>query len=254
MESAGDRDAQSLFNRGLDCWHVDCCHISLMHTRVAYLFFGWILLLASVGSSVASCGDDSGGTGGRGGAGGSGGVGGSGGAGGSGGVGGAGGVGGSGGSGGVGGSGGSGGVGGSGGAGGVGGAGGRGGSGGAGGAGGAGGSGGNGEPDGGMVCLSNLCGPREFCCPTSMMCCSLTDFGCCQAGDAGPMCSLISPGSCSDPNLSCQCCSSGGPLQFCVCTTTCTSDAQCTNPERPVCQRTTGQGQGFCAPSGFMCQ
>jgi hypothetical protein len=67
----------------------------------------------------------------------------------------------------------------------------------------------------------------------------------------GPVCEGGMTGSCTG-GLSCECCPAGGPTMNCLCSTPCTTDAQCTDPSRPTCQHPP-DGPGFCAPSSFTC-
>jgi len=69
--------------------------------------------------------------------------------------------------------------------------------------------------------------------------------------DAGGMCGGHFEGWCPG-GLTCECCPAGGPLQNCLCSTPCSSDADCTSGERPVCNHEAGF-VGFCAPVSFMC-
>lgn len=70
--------------------------------------------------------------------------------------------------------------------------------------------------------------------------------------DAGPRCGVSMGGSCEDGALACSCCPAGGPTMHCVCSTPCTTDADCTDAARPTCQHAPGEA-GFCAPADFTC-
>lgn len=81
-----------------------------------------------------------------------------------------------------------------------------------------------------------------------------TDTG--PAPDVGPSmdeCGGMMTGACATPGLECQCCPAGGPTQACLCSTPCASDAECTDPARPVCNTPRAGGSGFCAPRDFRC-
>jgi hypothetical protein len=69
--------------------------------------------------------------------------------------------------------------------------------------------------------------------------------------DAGPACEGGTFGSC-EGGLSCGCCPAGGPTMNCLCSTPCTTDADCTDAARPTCQHPP-DGPGFCAPAAFTC-
>jgi hypothetical protein len=73
--------------------------------------------------------------------------------------------------------------------------------------------------------------------------------------DAGPMCGGASgmiEGWC-DAGTSCECCPGGGPSQHCLCTTACTSAADCTDAARPTCEIPPGTTTGFCRPTALFC-
>jgi len=57
---------------------------------------------------------------------------------------------------------------------------------------------------------------------------------------------------CGPLGLSCGCCGVGGPQIRCLCTTSCTSDADCANPSRPFCSLFEGS-PGICTPVDFGC-
>src|SRR5262245_25723180 len=186
-----------------------------------------LLMMAAL--VAAGCGDDTGGSGGSGGAGGRDGAAGSGGSGAAGGSGGAGGVGG---------------VGGAGGAGGV---------------GGVGGSGGAG--DAGAQCdplMMDSCGPgpQRFCCPTTRMCCLVTDGGCCRRNtDGGAMRSCQPTGFCirnslTGPECGNSCCGWGEWCDFSTGTPTCRcgDGAACPMNER-CCPSLSNQCGMACAAS-----
>lgn len=75
-----------------------------------------------------------------------------------------------------------------------------------------------------------------------------------DAGDDAnaPACGGGTIGVCAR-GLSCECCPAGGPQNRCVCSTTCMSDADCTDPSRPVCQQPSPTVPGFCAPRALTC-
>ena len=55
--------------------------------------------------------------------------------------------------------------------------------------------------------------------------------------------------------LSCQCCPAGGPLSHCLCTTTCTTAADCRTPGLSRCDvDTLSGGSGLCMPDGLVCR
>ena len=73
--------------------------------------------------------------------------------------------------------------------------------------------------------------------------------------DAGPACSEMSMGSCP-AGLTCIGCPSGPIMEHYLCTTSCTSGADCTDPDRPVCNlpgTLGGGGPGLCTPMGYGC-
>jgi hypothetical protein len=74
------------------------------------------------------------------------------------------------------------------------------------------------------------------------------------AQDGGPLCEGMIRGACTGAGLSCECCPAGGPLERCLCTTPCTSDAECTDPARPHCNQESTGSAGLCTPAaGFVC-
>jgi hypothetical protein len=74
------------------------------------------------------------------------------------------------------------------------------------------------------------------------------------AGSAGaePTCGGRSAGSCLG-SATCECCPAGGPTQYCVCTTPCSSSTECLDPARPICDRPTTGGAGLCRDASFTC-
>ncbi|MBO6940070.1 MAG: hypothetical protein JJ863_34180 [Deltaproteobacteria bacterium] len=83
---------------------------------------------------------------------------------------------------------------------------------------------------------------------------SLDDGG--PEGDMGPVCSEMNPsGFCSERGVSCECCPAGGPRSNCLCTSTCMTDDDCTNAERPRCNRDMMNpgATGICTPTEFAC-
>lgn len=52
---------------------------------------------------------------------------------------------------------------------------------------------------------------------------------------------------------SCECCGSIGPMPICVCTTTCDSDDDCTDPDRPHCNAPGPGSLGICTTLDFNC-
>ena len=104
--------------------------------------------------------------------------------------------------------------------------------------------------DAAPACGGETCGAAEECCVLDCdgtMGCAETcpDLACAECGG------MIS-GTCTG-GLGCQCCPAGGPTQNCVCSTTCTTDAECTDPARPDCNTPTFGGPGFCAARDFRC-
>lgn len=70
--------------------------------------------------------------------------------------------------------------------------------------------------------------------------------------DTGPKCEGHSPGSC-EPGLSCVSCPAGGPSNNYVCSTSCKSNAQCTDSARPKCNMPLGAEEGICTANDFPC-
>ena len=75
------------------------------------------------------------------------------------------------------------------------------------------------------------------------------DAGMCLSGTSGTVCA---------GGTTCECCPAGGPSEHCLCTTRCSTDADCTDPVRPDCNRASGGAggsmTGICAPAGFVCR
>jgi hypothetical protein len=71
----------------------------------------------------------------------------------------------------------------------------------------------------------------------------------------GPiLCSDHEPGACGTPGEICWCCPGGGAsARNCLCSTGCSSDADCHDPDRPACTMATGSGTGFCIPRAYVC-
>lgn len=72
-----------------------------------------------------------------------------------------------------------------------------------------------------------------------------------SATDAGPVCEGMTLGSCETDE--CLGCPAGGPAMNYLCTTSCESDEDCTNEDRPDCNQPEGGGTGICAPADFAC-
>lgn len=73
--------------------------------------------------------------------------------------------------------------------------------------------------------------------------------------DAGPMCGDATMGSCQ-VGLDCIGCLSGPIMEHYLCTTSCTSDTDCTDATRPHCNlpgAMGGGGPGLCTPAGYGC-
>ncbi|MCB9593802.1 MAG: Hint domain-containing protein [Sandaracinaceae bacterium] len=83
-----------------------------------------------------------------------------------------------------------------------------------------------------------------------------TDAG--PGADAGPECGGRFSGFCTDGSLMCLSCPFGGPAENYLCTTACSTDADCTDAARPTCNRPTGPGSGgrmgMCTDSSFICR
>lgn len=99
-------------------------------------------------------------------------------------------------------------------------------------------------------CAGETCGAGEQCCAldcegTRGCSASCPDLDCAA-------CEGMTVGVCGGA-LECTCCPAGGPTQNCVCSTRCASDADCTDAARPVCNRPTFGGMGFCAARDFRC-
>lgn len=75
--------------------------------------------------------------------------------------------------------------------------------------------------------------------------------------DAGPLCEGMTRGRCDGAGTMCLCCPAGGPLERCLCTTACSTDADCTDASRPLCNRPMGGPgtgrMGICTPRDFAC-
>jgi hypothetical protein len=71
-------------------------------------------------------------------------------------------------------------------------------------------------------------------------------------GDADLICGGHMSGWCPAFNAGCECCPAGGPLNNCLCTTTCESNSDCTDPARPVCNQSSGR-TGMCTDAEFVC-
>ncbi len=87
-----------------------------------------------------------------------------------------------------------------------------------------------------------------------------TDAGTTDAGDldggnvdAGPLCADFTFGSCGLVGTACLGCPAGGPRNHFLCTTACTSDANCTDPARPHCNAPSAGADGICTDVGFGC-
>jgi len=75
-----------------------------------------------------------------------------------------------------------------------------------------------------------------------------------SGSDAGPACGGHVRGTCGASGVSCECCAAGGPAENCLCTTTCTSDADCTDSTRPHCEQPSAGAAGFCTDAAtFSC-
>jgi hypothetical protein len=77
------------------------------------------------------------------------------------------------------------------------------------------------------------------------------------AGGAPVACSsnLDAMDMCGRLGTSCLCCPIGGPGLACICTTQCTTNADCTDASRPVCNiDKMFTEHGICAPEGFICR
>ncbi len=82
-----------------------------------------------------------------------------------------------------------------------------------------------------------------------------TDAGDFDGGnvDAGPLCADFTFGSCGLAGTACLGCPAGGPRNHFLCTTACTSDANCTDPARPHCNAPSAGADGICTDVGFGC-
>jgi hypothetical protein len=81
-----------------------------------------------------------------------------------------------------------------------------------------------------------------------------------QNGGAGGAPTACMPNSdamdlCAREGTSCLCCPIGGPAQACICTTACTTSAECADAARPTCNIDTRYvARGICTPEGFVCR
>lgn len=73
-----------------------------------------------------------------------------------------------------------------------------------------------------------------------------------NVADTGPKCEGHAPGSCPE-GLNCLSCPAGGPSSNYVCSTTCKSNAECTDPARPKCNMALGAEEGICTANDFAC-
>ena len=140
------------------------------------------------------------------------------------------------------------------------------------------GSGGSSTGDGsaGARCGASVCCAGSFCCgPQACGFCApngsgpFCGFQCSDAGTGGTGGSGGASGasgsggsagfarSCDQLSCTgaatCRCCPAGGPAQYCVCTTACTSNADCRDPARPTCDVEGVSSQGLCRDASFAC-
>ena len=71
--------------------------------------------------------------------------------------------------------------------------------------------------------------------------------------DAGNLCGPQDIGPCLDQALDCLCCPAGGPMNNCLCTTECTSDNDCTDSARPMCNQMNPGSPGICTATDYPC-
>ncbi len=83
----------------------------------------------------------------------------------------------------------------------------------------------------------------------------VVDAGVVDAGavDAGDLCGPQDQGLCLETNLDCLCCPAGGPMNNCLCTTSCLDDADCTAVARPHCNQPDVASQGICTALDYPC-
>jgi hypothetical protein len=128
----------------------------------------------------------------------------------------------------------------------------------------------------GARCGESVCGAGSFCCgPQACGFCAPNNSGpfcgfeCADAGTggtggrggasgasgAGGSAGFV--GSCDQISCSgattCRCCPAGGPAQYCSCTSSCTSNADCRDPARPTCDVNGASGDGICRGASFTC-
>jgi hypothetical protein len=68
-------------------------------------------------------------------------------------------------------------------------------------------------------------------------------------GSDAAVCSYYAPNGACPGNLRCRCCMTLGAHQ-CTCSTSCASDAECTDPAKRACVE---KAFGFCAPAADFC-
>ncbi|HEY5374336.1 MAG TPA: hypothetical protein VIK01_11665 [Polyangiaceae bacterium] len=75
------------------------------------------------------------------------------------------------------------------------------------------------------------------------------------APGAGGMTNSCTPQASCAGNTTCDCCLGPGPTQHCLCTTNCTTDADCIRmaPARPSCDLNPSNGIGICRDASFAC-
>lgn len=73
------------------------------------------------------------------------------------------------------------------------------------------------------------------------------------AGGSADSCVGATPGTCS-ASLQCLSCPSGGTTAQYLCSTACTSNADCTDPARPLCNQAAAGSTGLCTATGFACR
>ncbi len=71
--------------------------------------------------------------------------------------------------------------------------------------------------------------------------------------DAGDLCGPQDVGPCLETNLDCLCCPAGGPMNNCLCTTSCQTDGDCTAVDRPHCNQPDAASQGICTALDYAC-
>jgi len=99
----------------------------------------------------------------------------------------------------------------------------------------------------GLVCPPCTAPPSNDCVGSGP--CGCAPYEC--PGDNDTVCGPHSTGWCPSGG-SCECCPAGGPMNNCLCTTTCGDDDDCNDPLLPICNRSVN-ADGICTDAEFFC-